>query len=556
MSSFERPLGPGGRGAPRRPTGRLALAGLGLGGLVATLVVVAVVGMIAYNSCRLEVGTGEQAVLIRKTGLDLAPDMEIAPAPQEGAYYKGVQPGVVTEGRYFYNPFYWDWEIGPQHVVKAGHCGVIVALAGEELPTGRILAGAGQKGIRPSVLESGARVAFNKYAEVIEEFPLVIVPPGFRGVVTLLDGATPKDPNVVLVDKGERGVQKETLAAGTYAINPYERRISIVDCRTQRFNLNQDDEMSFLSADGFTVTLDGVISFRVQEDKAAEVYVLYNEDDNGDAIDTEIINKIITPESRSICRVNGSKLTGGQFISGDDRGVFQTNLERSLKSNCAQQGIEILNVSITSILPPPEIIAPVQAREVAKQQLVRFQQETLREEAQAQVRIKMLEAEQQRALIEAQQEIVEKVTMAEQRKQLAVTQAERDLSVAQTNLSAAEDKASVLEAEAKAAADVIRFKNEAEVAGLTARVTAFEGDGQALAQNVLMSKLAPSFRTILSNSEGPLMELFNQFTAARPSPTRPTPTPTPAAAATPEPPAAPVAELPAQLFSDGGEVRP
>jgi hypothetical protein len=33
-----------------------------------------------------------------------------------------------------------------------------------------------------------------------------------------------------------------------------------------------------------------------------------------------------------------------------------------------------------------------------------------------------------------------------------------------------------------------------------------------MARNMLLAKLAPSFRTILGNSEGPLMELFSQFT--------------------------------------------
>ena len=70
---------------------------------------------------------------------------------------------------------------------------------------------------------------------------------------------------------------------------------------------------------------------------------------------------------------------------------------------------------------------------------------------------------------------------------------------------------------------MIRFNNKAEVAGLAARVSAFDGDGAALARNILIGKLAPSFQTILSNSEGPLMDLFSQFTerpevAALPAP--------------------------------------
>ncbi len=57
---------------------------------------------------------------------------------------------------------------------------------------------------------------------------------------------------------------------------------------------------------------------------------------------------------------------------------------------------------------------------------------------------------------------------------------------------------------------MIRYNNAAELAGLSARVAAFGGDGAALARNILVGKLAPSFRTILTNSEGPLMDLLGQ----------------------------------------------
>ena len=71
----------------------------------------------AYNASKIDIDTGSQAVLIRRAGLDLPADQELAPARKDGSiYYKGVQTegaygGVLTEGRYFYNPYFWDWEI-------------------------------------------------------------------------------------------------------------------------------------------------------------------------------------------------------------------------------------------------------------------------------------------------------------------------------------------------------------------------------------------------------------------------------------------------------------
>jgi len=500
-------------GGERRRT-RFAAPGLGTLGL-ALLALGSVVA--SYNACKIEVEKGEQAVLVRKVGLDLEPDMELAPPPRDGrTFYKGVQSGgadngVLTEGRYFYNPYLWTWEVSKQYLVPDGKLGIRVALSGEELPAGRVLAEPGQKGILRKVLTPG-RYPYNPYAETIELHDTVTVPAGFRGVVTLLAGVPPIDPNVFLVKPGERGVQAATLDPGTYYLNPYETRVSLVDCRSKRFNLGQDGEMDFLSSDGFPITLDGAVEFRVLPEKVADVFVKYNEDANGDEIDDEIIAKIITPESRSICRTGGSRLTGGQFISGDAREKFQRELVRQLTENCKTQGIEVLAVAVTSIQPPQAIAEPVRAREVAKQQLNQFKQEKQQQISEAQLKVQEVLAQQKKELVEAEQAVVEKTTRAEQEQAVAKTLAEQKLTVAQTQLEAARDKASAITAKAQAEADVIRFNNKAEVAGLAARVAAFNGDGAALSRNVLVEKLAPGFRSILTNTEGPLMDLFRQFT--------------------------------------------
>ena len=172
--------------------GLLAFAGLVLLGLGLVLGV--------YRACRIDVGTGYQAVLIRREGLDLKPEMELAPAPRDGKfYYKGVQSagpnnGVLTEGRYFYNPYYWSWEISPQFIVPGDKIGIRIALAGDDLPARQILAEPGQKGILREVLKPG-RYPYNPYAESIELHAPVTIPAGFRGVVTLLAGPLPADPN-------------------------------------------------------------------------------------------------------------------------------------------------------------------------------------------------------------------------------------------------------------------------------------------------------------------------------------------------------------------------
>ena len=169
-------------------------------------------------------------------------------------------------------------------------------------------------------------------------------------------------------------------------------------------------------------------------------------------------------------------------------------------------------MAITSIQPPGDITQPVQQREVAKQKLAQFRREKLQQLSEAKLKVEVMLADQKKRVVESEQEVVEKTTKAEQEQAVARTLAEQKLKVAQTRLEAAKDKASAILAKAEADADVIKFDNAAEAAGLAAQVSAFGGDGAAMSRNVLLSKLAPSYRTILSNSEGPLMDLFRQFT--------------------------------------------
>ena len=141
----------GGRG----PKGLSQLMlGMGVGTMMALFFGIVAI-WVAYTSMRIDVKTGQQAVLIRRTGLNLNAGQELAPPPENGQYFKGIQTGganngVLTEGRYFYNPLYWDWEIKEQMVIPEGDLGIRISLVGEPLPVGAVLAAEGQKGIRRS----------------------------------------------------------------------------------------------------------------------------------------------------------------------------------------------------------------------------------------------------------------------------------------------------------------------------------------------------------------------------------------------------------------------
>lgn len=497
-----------------------------LGSIAALVFLVIAFAWVSINMFLIDVGRGEMAVLTHKTGIDIPNGEEVAPDET----YKGVQKAVLTEGRHWRNPYNWEWEVIDQVVIPEGKLGVLVSKTGEDLSYGEFLAkldGNGDpttKGIMPDVLNPG-RYPVNTYLfDVIEAEPQT-VNAGFKGVVTNLAGPIPENPNTLLVETGFRGVQPATKDPGTYYLNPYRERLTEVDCRSQRYNLSESGEMGFPSKDGFWVSLDGIIEFRVNPENAAQVYVEYNDSENGDRIDEEIVAKVIMPNARSFCRLEGSNKLGREFIQGETRTKFQEDFQLAMRTACEPLGIEIIQALITRIRPPQQIAGPVREREVSKQSESQYVQQIAQQESEQKLAIEKALVDQKRALVKADQEVVKLTTEAMREQEVAVTKANQDLAVAQLKLDAAQDEAAAIEARGKAAADVIRFENEAEAAGWKKAVEAFAGQGDNYAQYVLFQKLAPAYRQVMANTaDSPIMKVFEMFVPADGSaPSVPTP---------------------------------
>jgi regulator of protease activity HflC (stomatin/prohibitin superfamily) len=487
--------------------GRGLLALLSGGFLLVVLGVASLV--VIYNQFRIEVPAAHMAIIVHKTGKDIPNSEVVAPSPE----YKGIQKDVLTEGRYFVNPYYKTWRVVPQVEIPAGKVGVRVRLGGKELPAGQILAlNEDERGIVPGVLLPG-RYPINTSQYSIEEAEPVTIEAGYQGVVSLLSGPLADDPNQLLVDSGFRGTQRVTVKEGTHLVNPYEMRISKVDCRSQRFNVAEHKDFGFPSKDGFWVAIDAVIEFRIASERVAEVYVSYNDDSNGDQIDEEIINKVIMPNARSFCRLEGSNTLGKDFI-GNRKG-FQERFQQELMDACRSSGIEIVQALITKIVPPEQIAMPIQEREIAKQTEKQYQQQIIQQESERKRKIEEETVKQKQAIVQAEQSVVRVTIEAMREQEVAVTKANQDLAVAQLKLDAARDQAAATLSRGTAAADVVTFKNEAEAAGWKRSVEAFDGDGSKFAQYVLYQKMASAYRSIMVNTaDSPIMKVFDSFTPA------------------------------------------
>ena len=99
---------------------------------------------------------------------------------------------------------------------------------------------------------------------------------------------------------------------------------------------------------------------------------------------------------------------------------------------------------------------------------------------------------------------------AQQEYEVALTQARQQLAVAKLRLEAAQQQADATVARGQAEANVILLKKQAEAEPLRQQIAAF-GGGDAYARYFFYQRIAPSIKSILSNTEGPFADLFKQF---------------------------------------------
>jgi regulator of protease activity HflC (stomatin/prohibitin superfamily) len=496
---------------------------LGIAGLILFLIPV-----IFYSFIRIDVPAEHIAILTKKTGEDIENDQVFAP----NSDYKGVQLNVLGEGRHFLNPYVWSWHVYPMITIPSGKLGVRIRQYGDNLPYGHFLATKeNQKGIIPEVLRPGRyqingvikgqeeKRPINNYSEIIELYDPITIPAGFSGVVTNLAGPIPENPNTLVVENGFRGVQKDSLDSGTYYLNPYLMKVNVVDCRSQRYNLYDEKnkkEISFPSKDGFLISLDGVIEFRIDPKKASRVFAIYNETENDNvnesSIHEELVKKVITPNARSFCRLKGSNKSGRDFIGGDTRIEFQKDFQTAMAESCSIEGIEIVQALITKINPPQAIAKPVREREVAHQKQQQYIEQQKQQQSEANLAKEKSLIQQRQELVGADTKVIQKTTAAEQAQKVAVTKAKQELAVAMKDLETAKDKAAAVISEKKGEAGVIDFQNIAEAAGWKVAIDALGGDGEAYAKYVLYQKIAPSFKSLMINTaDSPLVKILENI---------------------------------------------
>lgn len=487
----------------------------------------------------------KMAIMIRKNGENLKSGDILALQPD----HKGIQLDPISEGFHWKNPFTWDWLIRDQIEVPEGKVGVQVRLYGEPLKEWQVIAEEGQKGILSEVLKPG-RYLINPYAIKVMLMDAITVSPGHRGVVWNLSGDMPKKTDRFLVEGNERGVLAKTLESGTYYVNPFVKRVIPVDMRSHRFDTKKADPIRFPSRDGFEIKMDVMIEWAVDPNRMAEVYVKYvdlrganseafnkglekasAEQNNGrwsgffgsnhkpsatnlpslssPKVVACIVEKVILPNVRSFTRLEGSNYPAIDFIRGERRIIFQNKFGEELIKNCGREGILIRSALVRNVFPPDEIASPIREREIAIRNAEQYKKEMEREKQEKELAMekKLQERKEMVTQAKATQDVAR--VDAHKKQEVALTLAKQKLEVAKKNFEAAKDQAQARVTEGKAKAYVIYQKNKAEAAGLKESSDSF-GGGQDYVMYLFNQKIAPSLSYVLSNTDGPFMQIFQK----------------------------------------------
>ncbi|HZL34993.1 MAG TPA: SPFH domain-containing protein [Tepidisphaeraceae bacterium] len=283
-------VGAGGRGRP--------------GSLRNILIALLALGVIylAYFWCirRVVVGPDEVLVLMKKDGSrSVAGDQIIVPRPPDAAkdpagYDKwqkefgdcnGILEQVFLPGTYFsFSPFDYERYVinlrDTNASIPANKVGAVIRKFGAKLDEGQVLAdeARGQRGPLPRLLSPGKYYEYaNPYAYEVKWVDPIQIDPGHRGVVALMTGKAPANPNDYLVADGERGVQRTAEPEGFVYANPFEKRIRSINILSQRFEMTGEDEIHFPSNDSFDIKLDGFVEWKIDPRKLPLIYVQYAE---------------------------------------------------------------------------------------------------------------------------------------------------------------------------------------------------------------------------------------------------------------------------------------
>ena len=166
------------------------------------------------------------------------------------------------------------------------------------------------------------------------------VPAGNVGVLTLFGRVT-----------------GDVLPEGTHLVNPFKGN-NTMSIRTQELK----ETASVPSEEGLVMTMDTSLLFRLNPEKAAEVY---------QKIGPQFVEVVVEPNMRSAIRSVTAAHNASALYTGGREEVAQ-KIYDELARQLGSRGIEVQNVLLRDIQLPPMLKSSIEAKQQAEQDALRM----------------------------------------------------------------------------------------------------------------------------------------------------------------------------------------
>lgn len=391
---------------------------------------------------------------------------------------RGRQAAILQAGSYRINTFLFEIITVPVTTVATDSVGIVTCNDGMPLPqdeiAGKIITGhenfqnfdafienGGQRGLQQQVLLSG-NWNINPWAVKVTVQQMTEIEIGQVGVVNSFVGASGTDTSGEefkhgsIVSRGEKGVWREVLSPGKYAINDKIMKVEAVpttnlvlnwaDARTESHKLDAKlSTITVRSKDGFTFNLDVSQIIHIPALEAPQVISRF-----GSVLN--LVQQVIEPTIGNYFRNSAQNSDVIDFLTkrSDRQKEAKEHIEKVLKS----YNVTAVDTLIGDITPPPSLMQTLTDRKIAEEQTKTWTQKEVAEKTRQ-------DFERTRAQADIQPEIVK---------------AERSVEIAERHASAvvktSEGAAKAVELAARAEAVRIETVAKAEAEKLTVIGTA------------------------------------------------------------------------------------
>ena len=390
---------------------------------------------------------GNVGIETAKVGKELAPGEIIAPDRES----KGVWRDVLGPGVYRLNPEGYSVEVADAINIPAGYAGVVTSQSGRPAAPGEF-ARPGERGVLSDILQPGLYY-LNRYAYQVNVIEIgmnqVTMAAGSNESMVstrsrlsnATDALAELESNTLNFQKELRRERAERMnAAPAVTVSDGNRKSAVgalplpkaaapLPAEAQIFGISRAVE--FPSRDGFKVALDMTVEFELMPENLAKIYLLY-----GDL--PQVVEKIILPQVLSVSRLKGSSYRAQDFIMGEGRETFQYDLSQVLGETLAGRSIIVHNAIIRNVDIPINILSPIRAVSLAKEQNLTNEslQGTAKKLAELNIETELIE-QRRREVVQETEKLVARIA-AERDQAVAQLKAETELTVAELKLKKSE----------------------------------------------------------------------------------------------------------------------